>query len=338
MKVLKYAALGAALLAASSMAQAGQSFDNIKKKGFVQCGVSTGIPGFSIADSKGQWQGLDVDMCKAIAAAVFGDAGKHKMTPLTPQQRFTALQSGEVDVLTRNTTQTLTRDTTLGLLGAGVNYYDSQGVMVRKDLNVKSAKELGGATVCVQPGTTTELNLADWFRANKLEFKPVVIEKYDEIVRAFQAGRCDAFTTDKSQLAGTRTSLDKPDNYVILPEDFSKEPLGPMVRQGDEQWFNVVRWALFAMIEAEEYGITSKNVDEMLKSTNPNVQRILGVTPGMGKNLGVDEKWAYNIVKQVGNYGESFDRNVGAGSPLKLPRGLNEQWRKGGIMYAWPIR
>jgi len=338
MKVLKYAALGAALLAASTVAQAGQSFDNIKKKGFVQCGVSTGIPGFSIADSKGQWQGLDVDMCKAIAAAVFGDASKHKMTPLTPQQRFTALQSGEVDVLTRNTTQTLTRDTTLGLLGAGVNYYDSQGVMVRKDLNVKSAKELGGATVCVQPGTTTELNLADWFRANKLEFKPVVIEKYDEIVRAFQAGRCDAFTTDKSQLAGTRTALDKPDNYVILPEDFSKEPLGPMVRQGDEQWFNVVRWALFAMIEAEEYGITSKNVDEMLKSTNPNVQRILGVTPGMGKNLGVDEKWAYNIVKQVGNYGESFERNVGSGSPLKLPRGLNEQWRKGGIMYAWPIR
>ena len=338
MKVLKYAAVGAALLAASTMAQAGQSFDNIKKKGFVQCGVSTGIPGFSIADSKGQWQGLDVDMCKAIAAAVFGDANKYKMTPLTPQQRFTALQSGEVDVLTRNTTQTLTRDTTLGLLGAGVNYYDSQGVMVRKDLGIKSAKELGGATVCVQPGTTTELNLADWFRANKLEFKPVVIEKYDEIVRAFQAGRCDAFTTDKSQLAGTRTSLDKPDNYVILPEDFSKEPLGPMVRQGDEQWFNVVRWALFAMIEAEEYGITSKNVDEMLKSTNPNVQRILGVTPGMGKNLGVDEKWAYNIVKQVGNYGESFDRTVGAGSPLKLPRGLNEQWRKGGIMYAWPIR
>ena len=338
MKVLKYAALGAALLAASTVAQAGQSFDNIKKKGFVQCGVSTGIPGFSIADSKGQWQGLDVDMCKAVAAAVFGDAGKHKMTPLTPQQRFTALQSGEVDVLTRNTTQTLTRDTTLGLLGAGVNYYDSQGVMVRKDLNVKSAKELGGATVCVQPGTTTELNLADWFRANKLEFKPVVIEKFDEIVRAFQAGRCDAFTTDKSQLAGTRTTLDKPDSYVILPEDFSKEPLGPMVRQGDEQWFNVVRWALFAMIEAEEYGITSKNVDEMLKSTNPNIQRILGVTPGMGKNLGVDEKWAYNIIKQVGNYGESFERNLGAGSALKLPRGLNEQWRKGGIMYAWPIR
>ena len=223
-------------------------------------------------------------------------------------------------------------------LYASVNYYDSQGVMVRKDLNVKSAKELGGATVCVQPGTTTELNLADWFRANKLEFKPVVIEKYDEIVRAFQAGRCDAFTTDKSQLAGTRTTLDKPDSYVILPEDFSKEPLGPMVRQGDEQWFNVVRWALFAMIEAEEYGITSKNVDEMLKSTNPNIQRILGVTPGMGKNLGVDEKWAYNIIKQVGNYGESFERNLGAGSALKLPRGLNEQWRKGGIMYAWPIR
>ncbi len=338
MKFLKLATVGAALLAASTVAQAGTTFDNVKKKGFVQCGVSTGVTGFSVADSKGQWQGLDVDMCRAIAATMFGDASKFKVSPLTSQQRFTALQSGEIDVLTRNTTQTLTRDTTQGMLGAGVNYYDSQGVIVRKDLNVKSAKELNGATICVQPGTTTELNLADWFRANKIEFKPVVIEKLDEVLRAFQSGRCDAFTTDKSGLAGSRTTFEKPENYVILPEEFSKEPLGPMVRQGDEPWFNVVRWSLFTLVEAEEYGITSKNVDEMLKSTNPNVQRILGVTPGMGKNLGVDEKWAYNIVKQVGNYGESFDRNLGEGSVMKLPRGLNQQWNKGGIMYAWPIR
>lgn len=338
MKFLKLAAVAAALVAASSAAQAGATFDNVKKKGFVQCGVSTGVTGFSAADSKGVWKGLDIDMCRAIAATMFGDSTKFKVTPLTSQQRFTALQSGEIDVLTRNTTQTLTRDTTQGMLGAGVNYYDSQGVIVRKDLGVKSAKELNGATVCVQPGTTTELNLADYFRANKITFKPVVIEKLDEVVGAFVSGRCDAYTTDKSGLAGSRSTMEKPDNYVILPEDFSKEPLGPMVRQGDEQWFNVIRWSLFAMIEAEEYGITTKNVDEMLKSTNPNVQRILGVTPGMGKNLGVDEKWAYNIVKQVGNYGESFERNVGADSPLKLPRGLNQQWNKGGIMYAWPIR
>ena len=338
MKFLKLAAVGAARLAASTVAQAGTTFDNVKKKGFVQCGVSTGVVGFSAADSKGQWAGLDVDMCRAIAATMFGDSSKFKVTPLTSQQRFTALQSGEIDVLTRNTTQTLTRDATQGMLGAGVNFYDSQGVIVRKDLNVKSAKELNGATVCVQPGTTTELNLADWFRANKIEFKPVVIEKLDEVLRAFVSGRCDAFTTDKSGLASSRSTFDKPDNYVILPEDFSKEPLVPMVRQGDEQWFNIVRWSLFAMVEAEEYGITQKNVDDMLKSTNPNIQRILGVTPGMGKNLGVDEKWAYTILKQIGNYGESFERNVGADSPLKLPRGLNQQWTKGGIMYAWPIR
>jgi general L-amino acid transport system substrate-binding protein len=338
MKFFKLAATAALLVAATAAAQAGTTFDNIKKKGFVQCGVSTGVAGFSAADSKGVWKGFDVDLCRAVATAMFGDASKFKVTPLTAQQRFTALQSGEIDVLTRNTTQTLTRDTTLGLLGAGVLYYDSQGVIVKKDLNIKSAKELNGATICVQPGTTTELNLADWFRANKIEFKPVVIEKLEEVTGAFVAGRCDAYTTDKSGLASTRSTLEKPDNYVILPEDFSKEPLGPMVRQGDEQWFNVVRWSLFAMIEAEEYGVTSKNVDDMLKSNNPNVQRILGVTPGMGKNLGVDEKWAYNIVKEVGNYGESFDRNIGEGSPLKLPRGLNQQWTKCGILYAWPIR
>lgn len=338
MKSLKIAAVGAALLAAGTVAHAGATFDAVMKKGFVQCGVSTGVTGFSAPDSKGNWTGLDVDMCRAIATTMFGDSTKFKVTPTTPVQRFTALQSGEIDVLTRNTTQTLTRDTTLGLLGAGVNFYDSQGIMVRKDLNVKSAKELNGATVCVQPGTTTELNLADWFRANKLSFKPVVVEQQDEVVRTFVSGRCDAFTTDKSQLASVRSTLENPDNYVILPEDFSKEPLGPMTRQGDEAWFNVVRWSLFAMIAADEMGVTSKNVDEMLKSTDPNIQRLLGVTPGMGKNLGVNEQWAYNIVKQVGNYGESYLRNVGLESPLKLERGLNAQWNKGGIMYAWPIR
>ncbi len=338
MKVLKLAAIGTALFAASAAANAGATFDNVKKKGFVQCGVSTGIPGFSIADSKGEYKGLDVDLCRAVAATMFGDASKFKVTPLNTQQRFTALQSGEVDVLTRNTTVTLTRDTTLGLIGVGVNYYDSQGIMVNKSLNVKSAKELDGATVCVQPGTTTELNLADWFRSQNIVFKPVVVERLDEIIRAFAVGRCDAFTGDKSQLAAARSNLENPEKYDILPENFSKEPLGPMVRQGDEQWFNVVRWTLFAMLEAEEYGITSKNVDEMLKSTNPNVQRLLGVTPGMGKNLGVDDKWAYNIIKNVGNYGESFENTLGMNSPMKLARGLNASYRNGGLMYGWPVR
>ncbi|HBP28854.1 amino acid ABC transporter substrate-binding protein [Advenella sp. FME57] len=340
MKMIRTAALLAAgaFTVIATPAQAGKTFDAVKAKGFVQCGISTGIPGFSIIDSKGEASGLDVDLCKAIAITMFNDASKIKLTPLSTQQRFTALQSGEIDVLTRNTTQTLTRDTTLGLMGVGVNFYDSQGVMVKKDLGVKSAKELNGATICVQPGTTTELNLTDWFRSNKLEFKPVVIDKFDEVIRTFASGRCDALTTDKSGLASVRTTMEKPDEYEILPENFSKEPLGPMVRQGDEQWFNVIRWTLNAMIEAEEYGITSKNVDEMTKSPNPNIQRILGVSPGMGKNLGVDEKWAYNIIKTVGNYGESFARNVGADSALKLERGLNNTWHNGGILYAMPVR
>lgn len=338
MKALKYAAVGAALLVSNGLAYAGQTFDAVKEKGFVQCGVTTGVAGFSNPDSQGVWKGFDVDMCKAIAAAMFNDAEAFKVTPLSSVQRFTALQSGEIDVLTRNTTQTLTRDTTLGLTGTGVNFYDGQGVMIKKSLGVTSAKELDGATICVQPGTTTELNLADWFRANNMSFKPVVVEKLDEILRAFVAGRCDAFTTDKSQLAGIRTTLTDPDGYVILPETFSKEPLGPMVRQADPAWFNVVRWTLYAMIEAEEYGITSENAQEMLKSSDPNVQRILGTTPGMGKNLGISNEWAFSIITQVGNYGESFERNVGMGSPLQLERGLNATWNNGGLMYGWPIR
>ena len=267
MKALKLAAAGAAVRSSWS-AHAGATFDNIKNKGFVQCGVSTGVSGLSANDSKGDWVGLDVDLCRAIAITLFGDASKAKILSISALQRFTALQSGEVDVLTRNTTLSLTRDTTLGLIGVGVNYYDSQGIMVNKSLNVKSAKELDGATVCVQPGTTTELNLADWFRSQGIAFKPVVVERLDEIIRSFAVGRCDAFTGDKSQLAAART-LANPDQYVILPENFSKEPLGPMVRQGDEQWFNIVRWTMYAMMEAEEYGITSKNVDEMLKAPTP---------------------------------------------------------------------
>ncbi len=338
MKALTTVAAGAALLLSSWSASAGVTFENVKNKAFVQCGVSNGVAGITVNNSKGGWMGLDVDLCRALAVTMFGDASKSKIMAVSAVQRFTALQSGEVDVLPRNTTLVMTRDTTLGLIGVGVNYYDSQGIMVNKSLNVKSAKELDGATVCVQPGTTTELNLSDWFRSQNIAFKPVVVERMDEIVRAFAVGRCDAFTGDKSQLAAARTNLENPEKYDILPENFSKEPLGPMVRQGDEQWFNVVRWTMFAMLEAEEYGVTSKNVDEMLKSTNPNVQRLLGVTPGMGKNLGVDDKWAYNVIKQIGNYGESFEKNLGETSPLKLARGLNASYRNGGLMYGWPVR
>lgn len=339
MNKLPVLAIAASLTAFVTPAFAGPTLDAVKQRGEITCGVNTAIAGFSAPDSKGEWRGIDVDACRAVAAALFGDAKKVKYVGLTAAQRFTALQSGEVDILSRNTTATLTRDTALGLHSTWVNYYDGQGFLVPSKLGVKSVKDLNGATICVQQGTTTELNMADYFRANKIDYKPVVIEKLEEVVAAFFAGRCDAFTADASNLAATRsTNAQKPDDYMILPEVISKEPLGPMVRQGDDQWFGLVKWSLIAMVEAEEYGVTSKNVDEMLKSPNPGIQRFLGVTPGMGKALGTDEKWAYNIVKQVGNYGESFDRNIGAGSPLKLERGLNALWTKGGLMYAWPIR
>ncbi|MBV8413448.1 MAG: amino acid ABC transporter substrate-binding protein [Alphaproteobacteria bacterium] len=329
----------AAVLGAAGSALAGRDLDAVKSRGQLICGTNTGVAGFALQDSQGKWVGLDVDVCRAVAAALFGDPEKVKYVPLTAQQRFTALQSGEVDVLARVTTYTLTRDTALGLDFTAVNYYDGQGFMVSKKLGVKSAKELNGATVCVQPGTTTELNLADYFRANKMSFKPVVIEKLEEVRAAFFAGRCDVYTTDASGLYSTRAAnAPNPDDYVVLPEIISKEPLAPAVRHGDNQFADVVRWTQYAMLEAEEYGITSKNVDEMLKSENPTIKRILGVTPGMGKALGVDEKWAYNIVKQVGNYGESFERNVGMGSPLKIDRGLNKLWTQGGLQYGMPIR
>jgi general L-amino acid transport system substrate-binding protein len=335
-------AAGAVALLASGGAFAGKDLDAIKSRGAVICGVPTGIAGFAVADSQGKWVGVDVDVCRAISAVLFGDPEKVKYVPLTSQQRFTALQSGEVDLLSNNTTITLQRDTALGLDFTAITYYDGQGFMVNKKLGVKSAKELGGATVCVAPGTTTELNLADYFRANKMSFKPVVIEKAEEIRAAFFSGRCDVYTTDVSSLAATRAANVPPpltvDDFVILPEIISKEPLGPMVRHGDHQFADIVRWTQYAMIEAEEYGITSKNVDEMLKSENPTIKRILGVTPGMGKALGVDEKWVYNIVKQVGNYGESFDRHVGPNSLLKIDRGVNKLWTQGGLQYAPPIR
>jgi general L-amino acid transport system substrate-binding protein len=343
--MFKYSLTAAAALAAmlaSGSAMAGKDLDAVKARGTVACGISTGVAGFSSQDDKGKWIGLDVDVCRAVAAAIFGDSEKVKYTALTAQQRFTAIQSGEIDILSRNTTWTLQRDTALGLDFTGINYFDGQGFMVAKKLGVKSAKELNGATVCVEPGTTTELNLADYFRANKMTFKPVVIEKVEEIRAAFYAGRCDVYTTDASGLYSTRAANTpapaKPEDFMILPEIISKEPLGPSVRQGDNQFEDIVRWSLFAMLESEEYGITSKNVDDMLKSENPSIKRILGVTPGMGKALGVDEKWVYNIIKQVGNYGESFERNVGMGSPLKIERGLNALWTKGGLQYAPPIR
>jgi general L-amino acid transport system substrate-binding protein len=341
-KLIAAGTTAVALLGIAGTAQAGKDLDAVKARGNLICGVNTGVAGFAQPDDKGKWTGLDVDVCRAAAAAIFGDSEKVKYVPTTAQQRFTALQSGEVDILSRNTTYTLTRDTALGLDFTGINYYDGQGFMVAKKLGVKSAKELNGATVCVQPGTTTELNLADYFRANKMTFKPVVIEKVEEIRAAFYAGRCDVYTTDASGLYSTRAANTpaplKPDDFIVLPEIISKEPLGPAVRQGDNQFADIVRWAFYAMVEAEEYGITSKNVDEMMKSENPTIKRILGVTPGMGKALGVDEKWVYNIVKQVGNYGESFERNVGMGSPLKIERGLNAQWTKGGLQYSPPIR
>ncbi len=325
--------------AMAGAAQAGPTLDKVKQAGSLSCGVQTGTPGFGQPDSQGKYSGFNIDICRAISAALWGDPDKVKYVPLTAQQRFTALQSGEVDLLSNNTTWTLQRDTQLGLNFAPVVFYDGQGFMVTKKSGVKTAKELNGATICVAPGTTTELNLADYFRANKMEFKPVVIEKVDELVAAFFSGRCDVYTTDASALAAQRTGrAANPGDYVILTERISKEPLAPAVRHGDEEWRDVVSWVVYALIEAEEKGITQKNVEEMSKSEAPDIKRMLGTTPGMGKALGLDEKWAYNAIKAVGNYGEIFDKHLGMASPLKLERGYNNLWTKGGLIYAVPIR
>ncbi len=323
------------ILAVSATTASADTLDSVKSKGHVQCGVSTGLPGFSNADASGNWQGLDVDVCRAVAAAVLGDAGKVKYTPLTAKERFTALQSGEIDMLSRNTTWTLTRDASLGLNFAGVNYYDGQGFMVSKSLGVKSALELDGAAVCIQAGTTTELNLADYFRLNGMKYKSVTYDTSDATVKGFEAGRCDMLTSDQSQLYALRIKLKDPDSAMVLPEVISKEPLGPVVRQGDDKWFNIVKWSLMAMVNAEEMGVTSANADSMKSSKNPGIGRLMG---GQGEKLGLGDDWAYNIVKQVGNYGESFERNVGMGSPLKISRGLNALWTDGGLQYAPPIR
>jgi len=329
----------AVLLAGADTARAGATLDAVKKKGFVQCGVSTGLTGFSNPDDAGNWSGLDVDVCRSLAAALFGDAKKVKYTPLTSKERFTALQSGEVDVLSRNTTWTLSRDTALGLDFVGVTYYDGQGFMVPKSLGVKSALELDGASVCVQTGTTTELNLADFFRANNMQFSPVNFERPDEARTAYEQGRCDVYTTDKSGLYAERTGLAHPDDSIILPETISKEPLGPAVRHGDNEWGDVVRWTLYAMIEGEDLGVSSANVDDQkANSKNPEVRRLLGVEDEMGKDLSLPSDWGYQIIKQVGNYGEVFERNLGQSTPLKIDRGLNAQWKNGGLQYARPIR
>jgi general L-amino acid transport system substrate-binding protein len=342
MKQVKFtlAILGTAMaLGGSSLAQAGSTLDAVLKKGFVQCGISDGLPGFSYADAKGNYKGIDVDVCRAVAAAVFGDASKVKFSPLTAKERFTALQSGEVDMLSRNSTWTSSRDAAMGLNFTGVTYYDGQGFLVNKKLGVKSAKELDGATICIQAGTTTELNVADYFRANGLKYTPITYDTSDESAKSLESNRCDVLTSDQSQLYAQRIKLSAPDQFVVLPEVISKEPLGPAVRQGDEEWFDIVRWTLFAQLNAEEMGINSKNVVEMAKTTkNPDIARLLGTEGEFGKDLKLPKDWVVQIVKQVGNYAEIFDINVGAGSELKIDRGINALWNKGGLQYAPPVR
>jgi general L-amino acid transport system substrate-binding protein len=340
---LKWAALGlsAAATLLAMPAHAGKDLDAIKKRGELICGANAGLAGFSAADSQGKYAGLDVDACRAIAAAILGDANKVRFVPLTAQQRFTALQSGEIDVLARNTTWTLTRDASLGLVFTGINFYDGQGFMVPKSRNIKSPKQLKGATVCVEAGTTTELNLTDYSRANKLNIKPVVFNNAEAATAAYFSGRCQAYTTDASGLASYRAKQAKnPADHVILSELISKEPLGPMVRRGDDELFAIVKWVGFAMLEAEDLGITQGNVDKMrAENKNPSVMRLLGVgNEDTGKLLGLDKEWAYRGIKAVGNYGEQFERHVGPKTSIGLPRGLNNQWNKGGLMYAPPVR
>ncbi len=332
------ALLGGLLLAgqaAHAQGSGSATLDAVRARGQLACGIAGNVPGFSLPDSQGVMKGLDSDSCRAIAAAVLGDANKVNYSPLTTQNRFTALQSGEVDVLIRSTTWTLGREANLGAEFAGVNYYDGTGFLVKKSMNVKSAKEMDGATICVQPGTSTELAIADYFRVNNLKFTPILIENLAEIQNAFISGRCDAYSTDSSALATFRATQTNKDDYVLLPEIISKEPLGYMVRKGDDKWFDIVRWTYFAGLTAEEDGVTQANVDSMMTSTNPDIRRLLGLEGDMGKALGLDNKWAYNVIKQVGNYGEVWDRNI---TVLGVPRGINALWNKGGIQYAPPMR
>lgn len=320
-------------------AHAGKTLDSIKSRGQIVCGVNTGLAGFSAADSNGRWSGLDVDTCRAVAAAVLGDGEKVKYVPLNAQQRLTALQSGEIDMLARNTTFTLTRDVSLGLHATAVTYYDGQGFMVPAKSKINSPKQLKGQTVCVQSGTTTEKNLTDFSKANGLNIKPVVFEKLEAATGAYFSGRCIAYTTDASGLASVRNKEARnPADHVILSDLISKEPLGPMVRRGDDEWFAIVKWVIYGLVEAEEYGLTQANVEQMRSSQDPVVQRLLGVSEDTGKLLGLDKDWMARAIKTTGNYGEIFERNVGPKSTLALPRGLNKQWNKGGLMYAFPVR
>lgn len=330
-----------AILAGAAMFAGGASagtLDDVKDKGFVQCGVSQGLPGFSNPDDDGNWSGLDVDVCRAVAAAVFGDADFVKYTPLSAKERFTALSSGEIDMLSRNTTWTATRDTQLGLNFAGVNYYDGQGFMVPAGLGVTSAFELDGARICTNTGTTTELNVTDFFRANDMSFELIGFEKADEVIQAYDAGRCDVHTTDRSGIAAQRLKLTNPDAHIVLPDVISKEPLGPVVRQGDDQWFNIVRWSLIAMINAEELGVDSSNARTMRDSKNPAIRRLLGTEGNFGAGMGITDNWGYYIITQVGNYAESYERHVGPNTPLELERGVNSLWTEGGLLYGPPIR
>ncbi|MGJ5000512.1 amino acid ABC transporter substrate-binding protein [Bradyrhizobium sp. HKCCYLRH2060] len=338
---MKRVTLALTLALAPVLASVGAQADTlktVKDRGMLACGVSQGLPGFSNPDDKGNWTGLDVDVCRAIAAAIFNDPTKVKFVPLSAKDRFTALQSGEVDVLSRNTTWTLSRDTSLGANFAGITYYDGQGFMVKKALKVNSALELNSASVCVQTGTTTEQNLADYFKANKMKYEVIAFAGADETVKAYESGRCDVFTTDVSGLYAERLKLSNPADHVVLPEVISKEPLGPMVRHGDDQWFDIVKWTLFGLITAEEMGVTQANVDEMAKSDKPDFKRAFGTDGNLGEQLGLTKDWFSRIVKAVGNYGEMYDRNVGAGSKLQIARGLNQLWNKGGLQYAPPIR
>ncbi|MDI9245787.1 amino acid ABC transporter substrate-binding protein [Marinobacter sp. CHS3-4] len=337
----KSIAIGTAMLCgvlAAPFASAATTLEAVKDKGHLQCGVTSGLPGFSQPDDEGNWTGIDVDTCRAVAAAIFGDGQAVEFTPLTAKERFTALQSGEIDMLSRNTTWTLTRDASLGLNFAGVNYYDGQGFLINKNLGVNDATELSGATICIQAGTTTELNLNDYFRAKGMEYKPVVFDTSEQSLQGFVSGRCDVLTSDRSQLAALRSKLADPSSAKILPNTISKEPLGPVVRQGDDQWFNIVKWVLSVQINAEELGVTSKNVDEMLKSDNPSIKRLLGEDGDMGAKLGLQHDFGYEILKHVGNYGEMYERNVGPNTPVGLDRGVNALWTDGGVLYAPPVR
>jgi general L-amino acid transport system substrate-binding protein len=338
-RIATAATAAVALSVAAAMAQSRlPTLEAVKQRGQLVCGANTGLPGFSIPDAQGNWSGMDVEFCRAIAAAIFNDPAKVRFVGTTSVNRFAVLQSGEVDVLSRNVTWTSSRDTSLGFNFGPVTYYDGQGFMVRRSVGAKSVKDLSGATVCVNQGSTTELNLADYFRANGLQLRVVSFPTGEESVKAYEAGRCDSFTTDVSGLYAERLKLANAGEHVILPEIISKEPLAPAVRHGDDQWYDVVKWVHYAMLTAEEFGVTKANVDEMLKSTNPDVRRLLGVEGKHGEALGLPNDWGYRIVKHIGNYGENFDRNVGAGSRLQIARGVNELWNKGGLQYAPPIR